>query len=117
MGWLSVTTGSSSARLWWIRTLLLLLAVFAYGGTSVGARLVEFVGTEGATAVSQEATTARRHSTHSTRLSDGKTLEVARARAKAQPAHPDRRRPVDDPVVVSEYFSTPPDSRAPPAIA
>jgi hypothetical protein len=75
MGWLSVTTGSSSARLWWIRTLLLLLGVFAYGGTSVGARLVEFVGTEGATAVSQEATTARRHSTHSTRLSDGKTLE------------------------------------------
>jgi hypothetical protein len=101
-----------------IRYLLLLLAMFVYGGTAVDARVVEVVGAECASSESQEAANTRRQSTHSKRIREHHAADAKELVAKPHNStRPCRRRSGYDETSVSKPVLTSPSLRAPPVIA
>jgi hypothetical protein len=90
--------------------------VFAYGGTTTGARFLEFNNAEGENEITQEATSARRDLARSKHFRDrrGGEIEELILEKRERPSHLRQVRTADDVSPVFQCFRAHTPPRAPP---
>jgi hypothetical protein len=101
----------------WLRYFLLLVAVFAYGGTTAGARFLEFNSAEGENEITQEATdTRRRDLARKKHFRDrrGREIEELILEKRERPSHLRQVRTAGEVSPVIQYFRAHTPPRAPP---